>query len=138
MSLGTLALVWVGLMALRTAFFAFHLRDPETLWHDFERRGLRYQVARGLDYLTLIAFGVAAVFALWGVTVQTPDRLWRVFVAWLGFLLLERLPLHRFPRTNRPGAMLDAQVSLGANVLIALLGAAAASALAAVYFAWRG
>jgi hypothetical protein len=125
-------------MAVRVAFFAFHLRDLDRLWYDYERRGPLFQLARGLDYLTLVVFGVVAVFALWGVTAQTPDRLWRVFFAWLGFLLLERLPVHGLPRANRPGALADAQTSLGANVLIAVLGAAAATAVGAVYFGWRG
>jgi hypothetical protein len=137
MQLWMLALVWSACAAARVVFLAFHLRDPERLWCDYERRGLLYRLACGLDYLTLIVFAGAAVAALWGIDAQTPDRLGRVFLAWLGFLLLERLPVRRFPRTNRPGALADAQVSLLVNLLVALLGAGAATLLAALYFLWR-
>jgi hypothetical protein len=107
------------------------------LWADYERRGGAYQFARILDAATLILFGAAAVWALWGLDAQTPDRLGRVFGAWLGFLLLERLAVHRFPRTNVSGGLRDAQVSLVVNVALALLGAAVATGLSALYFRWR-
>jgi hypothetical protein len=137
-ALAHLALFWSALFALRLAFLAFHWRDLAALWADYERHGAAYQLARALDAATLILFGAASIWALWSVGAQTPDRLGRVFVAWLGFLLLERLPVHRFPRTNVSGGLRDAQVSLLVNVLLALLGAAAATGLAALYFRWRG
>lgn len=138
MALWTLALAWLALMAVRLVFLAFHFANLDRLWYDFERRGLLFQLARGLDALTLIAFGAVAVRALWGIDAQTPDRLLRVFFAWLGFFLLERLPVHRFPRANVPGALGDAQVGLAVNLLLSFLGAATATLLAALYFHWRG
>ena len=137
MTPAALALAWLALMALRLAFLAFHLRDPAALWADYERRGGAFQLARVLDYATLLLYGAAAVWALWGVNAQTPDRLARVFVAWLGFLLLERLPVHRFPRTNLPGALRDAEVSLLVNIALAFIGAAVVTGLAALVFALR-
>lgn len=138
LALANLALAWVALMALRLAFLAYHWRNLSALWADYERRGGAFQVARVLDTATLLLFAAAAVFALWGINAQTPDRLGRVSVAWLGFLLLERLPVHRFPRMNAPGAFRDAQVSLAVNLLLSALGAAVATGLAALTFRWRG
>lgn len=138
MALSTLALVWLALTALRIAFLARHWNDPGALWADYERRGLWFQVARILDYATLILFGAAAAWTLWGVNASVPDRLGRMFVAWLGFLLLERLPVHRFPRTNVPGGVQDALVSLLVNVLVSVLGAAALTGLSELVFRWRG
>jgi uncharacterized protein involved in cysteine biosynthesis len=136
MSLGTLALVWLGLAALRAGFLALHFSNLESLWYDFERRGPVFRLARGLDLATLIAFGAAATWTLWGQGAQTSDRLSRVFLAWLGFLLLERLSLHRFPRTNVPGALRDAQIALAVNLFLAALGALAATLVAWLYFRW--
>jgi len=137
MTLWALAILLVALMAARVAFLAFHLRDLDGLWRDYARGGLTFQVARGIDFLTLALFAAAAVWSLWGINAQTPNRLGRVFVAWLGFLLLERLLVHRFPRTNAPGGLSEAQVALLVNVLLSVLGAVAATVVAAVYFWWR-
>jgi hypothetical protein len=133
-----LALLGAALLAVRVAFLARHLGDLDALWSDYARRGLRFQFARILDALTLIIFAAVATWALWGVNAQTPDRFGRVFVAWLGFFLLERLPVHRFPRTNIPGGFDGARASLAANALIAALGAFAATLVSAIYFWWRG
>jgi hypothetical protein len=138
MPIWTVALLWAFLMAARVAFLALNFRDLGGLWHDYARRGLRYQLARGLDAITLVIFGVAAVLSLRGLNAETPDRLAKVFVAWLGFLLLERLSAHRFPQTNAPGAMRDAQAALAANALLSVLGAGAATGIAALFFWWRG
>lgn len=138
MALSTLALVWLVLAALRVAFLALHWRDLAALWADYERHGAAFQTARVLDTATLILFAAAGAWALWGINAGTPDRYGRVFVAWLGFLLLERLPVHRFPRTNVPGALRDAQIGLLVNLLLAVLGAAVVTALSALYFRWRG
>jgi hypothetical protein len=133
-----IVILWVVLAAIRLAFLGSQLRDPEGLWYDYERGGPKYRMARWLDYLTLGAFSVAAAWSLWGLDAQTPARLALVFVSWLGFFLLERLPVHRFPRTNRPGALDEALVSLAVNLGLSVLAALAATVLAALFFRWRG
>ena len=138
LALANLALAWLALLALRIAFLARHWNDFGALWADYARRGLSFQFARVLDYATLSLFGAASVWALWGVNAQTPDLTGRVFLAWLGFLLLERLPVHRFPRTNVPGGVQEALVSLLANVLVASVGAAAVTGLSTLFLRWRG
>ena len=138
MGLWKLTLLLSGLAVLRIAFLGLHIRDLDSLWYDYEHRGPRFQLARGLDYLTLGIFLAAAAWALWGLDERTPDRLGRVFVAWLGIFLLERLPIHRLPRTNRPGAYGEAKMALAVHVLLSVLGAVAATFVTWVYFWWRG
>jgi len=133
----TLTILLGGLTALRVAFLGLHLRDLDGLWYDYEHRGPRFQLARALDYLTLGVFLAAAVWALWGIDERTPARLGRVFVAWLGIFLLERLPVHRFPRTNRPGGFDEAKMALAVHVLLSVLGAAGATVMTSIYFWWR-
>jgi len=65
-------------------------------------------------------------------------RLVKVIVAWLGYSLLARLTVHRFPRTNLPGALDQAKIDLGIHLLLAVLGALGATAVAWIYFLWRG
>ena len=57
---------------------------------------------------------------------------------WLGWSLLERLSIHRFPRTNRPGAYVEAKINLIVNIMRALAGAIAMTAVAWAFFWWRG
>jgi hypothetical protein len=137
-------------MALRLGFLSFHFNNLERLWGDYERRGPYFQFARTLDYLTLAVFLAAAIWALWGLDSQDALRpvkpevlfrkevLFRIFVAWLGVSLLARLAVHRFPRTNLPGGLEQAKIDLGVHLLLAVLGALAATAVAWVYFWWRG
>lgn len=132
-----LTLLLGGLVALRVAFLMLQARDLDGLWYDYERGGLRFQLARALDYLTLGVFLAAAIWALWRIDGRTPDRLGRVFVAWLGIFLLERLPVHRFPRTNRPGGLGEAKVALAVHVLLAVLGALGVTLLTWIYFWWQ-
>lgn len=137
----TLMILWGGLAALRLAFLALHLainRDFEGLWRDYARGGLQFQLARWVDILTLGVFLAAAVWALWGMDAQTPDRLGRVFAAWLGFSLLQRLPVHRFPRLNQPGGLGEAAIALAIHVLLSVLGALGATLVAVIYFRWHG
>lgn len=136
-----LAILWIGLAALRLASLALHLaiyHDFDGLWRDYARGGTWFQLARLLDILTLGAFLAAAVWAMWGMDAQTPVRFSRVFAAWLGFSLLQRLPVHRFPRMNQPGALGEAAVALAINVLPSVLGVLGATLVAAIYFRWRG
>ena len=138
MGLWMLTVLWGGLAALRVAFLALHLRNLDGLWYDYERGGTRFQLARGLDWLTLAGFLAAATWTLWGIDGRTPDRFGQIFVAWLGFLLLERLPVHRFPRTNLSGGLREAMITLAVHVLLSVLGALGAVIVAAIYFWWRG
>lgn len=127
-----------GLLVLRVAFVAAHFGDLDRLWADYARRGLRFQLARGLDVVTLGIFLAAAGWTLWAMSGHDAQRLAKVFVVGLGCSLLTRLHAHRFPRTNLPGAYDAAKVDLLVHLLMALLGAAAFTAVAAVYFWWRG
>jgi hypothetical protein len=138
MELWALVSIFIVAMALRLVFLAFHFTNLESLWSDYERRGPRFQLARSLDYLTLAVFLAAAIWALWGLDSQEPLRLVKVFVAWLGVSLLARLTVHRFPRTNLPGGLDQAKIDLGVHLLLAILSALAATAVAWVYFWWRG
>jgi hypothetical protein len=138
MGLWMLMIVWGVLAALRVGFLMFHSRDFDSLWYDYEHRGARFQLARALDYLTLGVFLAAVTWALWDIDGETPDRLGRVFVAWLGFLLLKRLPVHRFPRTNRPGGLNEAKLALVVHLLLSVLGALGATIVTWIYFWWRG
>jgi hypothetical protein len=138
MTVWTLAGLWGGAAALRLAFVAFHFRDLDRLWYDFERGGPRCRLARWLDVSTLGVFLAVAVWALWGSDERGPHWLGKVFVAWLGLSLLARLPVHRFPRTNVPGALDRAKIELAVHLLVSLLGALGGTAVTWAYFRWRG
>lgn len=137
MALWILVGLLAGALALRIGFVVAHFGDPERLWTDYARRGLRYHLARGLDYVTLALFLAAAVWTLWAMGGQDAQRLAKVFVAGLGASLLTRLYAHRFPRTNRPGAFAEAKIDLAVHLLMSLVAAVAFTAVAAVYFGWR-
>lgn len=132
-----LAIWWGGLAALRIGFLMLHVRDFEGLWSDYARGGFWFRTARALDYITLGIFLVVMMRALWGIDERTADGLGRVFVAWLGFLLLKRLPIHRFPRTNLPGAFAEAQFTLAVHCILSVLGALGATILTWIVFWWR-
>jgi predicted membrane channel-forming protein YqfA (hemolysin III family) len=138
MELGSLVGLFVGMLAVRIAYLAFQFNNMESLWYDYERRGTRYQLARAIDYSTFLIFLAGSIWSLWAVQAQEPDRLVKVFVAWLGCSLLARLQVHRFPRLNRPGAYAEAKLDFAVHVLMALLGAVVATAVTAIYFWWRG
>lgn len=141
MSWQTLLLALGGAMTVRLVFLALHLRDMESLWTDYERRGFQYRLAQSIDLLTILGFGACAAYALWTLKdVQTSvgERYGVVFVAWFGMALLERLAVHRFPRTNSPQLFLDARVSLATNVALAVLAGLAMTGVAAIYFWIRG
>jgi hypothetical protein len=137
MGLWTLVGVWGGAAALRLAYILAH-RDPDSLWYDFERRGQKFQLARLLDYATFGVFLLCAAWALWKHDARDSGWLGTFFVAWLGWSLLERFPVHRFPRMNRPGLFERAKMNLVANLIMAVLSAAVATGLVAAYFWWRG
>lgn len=128
---------WVAAVALRLVFLAFHFRDLDRLWSDYERGGPRFRLAQLLDGLTLVTFIAVAVWAMWGDGGETPNRHIRVFLVWLGLLLLERLPVCRFPRTNVTAAFGEAKIALLVNLVLSVLGALGMTALASIYFWWR-
>lgn len=127
-------------LALRLVFLAFHLNNLESLWVDFERRGIAYRLAQSIDLLTILGFAACAVYALWPLKdagTSVGGRYGAIFVAWFGMALLERLAVHRFPPTNSPQLFLDAKVSLATNVALAVLAGLAMTGVTAVYFRVR-
>lgn len=138
MGLFSLTTILLAMCAIRIAFLAFNFSNLENLWYDYERRGGKFQFARLLDYATLGVFLICAAWTVWKQEVHDSSWLGKVFVAWLGWLLLERLPVHRFPRTNRPGAYEAGKINLIVNLLLAVSGAMVVTAIAWMYARWRG
>ncbi len=126
-----------GMLAIRIAFLAAHFGNLESLWADYDRRGLLFHLGRGLDYATLAVFLAGAMWTLWAIDGQDPAKLAKVFVACLGWSLLARLPVHRFPRTNLPGAFSEAKIDLAVKLLMSFLTALGATMVTAVYYWWR-
>jgi hypothetical protein len=124
-------------LALRLGFLALHLPNMESLWYDYERSGFQYRLAQCIDLLTILGFGACAVYALWTLkdaATSVGGRYGAAFVAWFGMALLERLAVHRFPRTNSPQLFLDARVRLVTNVALAVLAGLAMTGVTAIYF----
>jgi hypothetical protein len=141
MSMSGLLLAWGVGMVLRVGFLTAHLNNLEGLWAEYARRGLLYRLAQIIDLVTLIGFGACAVFTLWTLPAREADALARtaaVFVVWLGIGLLDRLAVHRFPRTDSPAFFADAKVCLISNVVTAAVGALAMTGGTALYFWLRG
>ena len=138
MPLWTLTAVLVGALALRIAFLAAHFGDLERLWYDYERRGPRFRLARALDLATLVAFLAAAAWALWKLDREYPYRLGTYFVVWLGWALLARLTVHRFPRTNVGRAYDEARFMLVFHLVASVVVALVLTGAMWVYFRWRG
>jgi cytochrome c biogenesis protein CcdA len=127
--------------AARFAFVAFHLRDLESMWYDFDRKGLTYHIAWLLSIVTLGAAFAAAAYAIWSLPktdISWSQRYGTIFVAWLGLALLERFPLHKFPRTNSPLLYRDAQADLITNLIMALASAVGMTILSGIYYWFRG
>ncbi len=53
--LWALLLCFLAIVALRLLFIAVHLNHLESLWYDFERRGLKYQFCWWFDALSMAA-----------------------------------------------------------------------------------
>ena len=138
MGLWTLVGILAAAIALRLVFLLLHSRDADSLWYDYEHRGTRFQLARLLDYATLIGFIVAVAWTLWKSDELETHRLAKFFVAWLGWSLLARLQVHRFPRMNRPGLYDQAMINFYAHLTMSLLSSIAATAAIGAYFWWRG
>jgi len=140
MSLSVLLILLGIALALRVGFLAAHLNRLDVLWNEYDRRGLSYRLAQLLDILTFVGFAVCAGYALWTLPTDTSGlvRYGTVFVAWFGVALLERLAVHRFPRTNAASLFDDAQVSLLTNLLLSLLSGLVMTGVTALYFWLRG
>lgn len=138
MSFWIVVICWGAAAALRLAFLALHFGDLGRLWSDYERGGARARLAQWLDWLTLGTFLAVAAWAMWRDGGEASSRPIRFFAVWLGLLLLERFPVHRFPRTNVLGAFEEAKVSLIVNLMLSVLGALGMTALWLIYLWWWG
>lgn len=122
-------------LGARLLFLGIHLSDPDRLWSDYERRGLRYRVALGLDLVSFLVFAVPAFYSLYKIhSLESP--LLSTFVSLLGLQLLGRLPVQRFPRTNAPGLFSEAKIDLFVQVLLSFVGAGVMTFLLGVYLWW--
>lgn len=141
MSLAWLLMVLIAVLLTRLTFLAVHWSNLEGLWYDFERRGLLYRLAIAIDWVTFLVYLLCALRAVWHLQDRAPTLLGKcgiVFVAWFGVLLIERLAIHRFPRTNHPQRYSEAKISLIAHLVTASVGALAFTGLAAIWYGLRG
>ncbi|MFO0923572.1 MAG: hypothetical protein U0905_13910 [Pirellulales bacterium] len=131
----TLTIVFVVAFGVRLLFLGVHLSDPDRLWSDYERRGLRYRIAQGVDLVSFLMFAAPAFYSLYKIhSLESP--LMTTFVSFLGLQLLGRLAIQKFPRTNSPGLFSEAKIDLFVQVLLSLLGGGVLTCLAAVYLWW--
>lgn len=140
MSLSMLLIVLAVAFAMRLAFLAAHWNNLDGLWYDFERRGIAYRLAAAIDLVTWVVYFSCVVVGIWHIETQATTLLGKcvyVWVAWLGVLALERLAIHRFPRTNQPQLYGEAKVALLAHSLTTLIGACVMTALSAIWFWFR-
>ncbi len=121
---------------LRLLFIGFHLSNPESLWADYERRGLRFRLAQGLDWFTLGGFVIPTCILLYNIK-AIPYPLTTTFVGFLGIQLLSRLKVSCFPRTNLPGAFTEAKVNLVVHLMMSVGGATLVTLLAVIYLWWQ-
>ena len=133
LSLGiALNVAWI----LRLAFIALQWGDLESLWYDYEHRGLKFRIASLIDMLTNLGFCAMAIYSFyWFNHIRYP--LGVCFVGVLGMSLLNRLPISRFPRTNIPGALADAHASLITNLILSFASALLLTGAAAIYLWMR-
>jgi hypothetical protein len=141
MSALNLLLLLLGCLVLRTSYILVRLfssQGMELLWYDYERRGFRFVLALALDVVTLVAFICTAFYAMTRLDSARPffgQRSGVIFVSWLGTLLLTKLQVHRFPRTNLPGTFSEAQINFWVHVIVSFLGAAVFTTVAGIW-AW--
>ncbi len=136
MSPNGLALVLLIALALRLLFIGLHLSNPDSLWVDYERRGLKFRLAQGLDWITLCGLALPTCVSLYNIKVIS-NPLTTTFVGFLGIQLLSRLRVSCFPRTNLPGAFTEAKVNLIVHLIMSVVGAAGVTILAAIYLWWQ-
>ncbi len=128
-------------ISVRFAFVAYHWSRLDAMWSDFDRRRLRYRIAWLLSVITLVAYFAAAIGAFWSLPksdVTWPIRYGTIFIAWLGIALLERFPLHKFPRTNSHALFQEAKLDLFVNLIMAFGSAIGMTVLTGLYYWWRG
>jgi hypothetical protein len=128
-------------LALRGAFVAYHFNRLEAMWSDFDRRGLSYRIAWLLSAITLVAYFAAVIGMFWNLPksdLPWPVRYGAIFIAWLGLALLERFPLHKFPRTNSHALFQEAKLELMVNLIMAFGSAIGMTVLSGAYYWWRG
>lgn len=120
---------------MRLTFLWTQLSKLELLWNDYDRKGLKFHVAKWLDRLTLLAFTVPALLTL--LKIRDLEHPWATsFLIFLGIQLLSRLKVHCFPRTNLPRAFDEAKVDLIVHLLMSLAGAVGLTIVAAIYLWW--
>lgn len=136
MSPNSLALILLVTLTLRLLFIGVHLSNPDSLWGDYERRGLKFRLAQWLDWLSLAGFAIVTLILFYKINSLT-DPLKTTFVGVLGIQLLNRLKVSCFPRTNIPGAFAEAKIDLTVHLLMSLLGAAVVTLLTAIYLGWQ-
>ncbi len=130
-----LTIVFVIAACVRLTFLWTQLSKLDLLWNDFDRKGFMYRVAMWLDRLTLLVFAVPALLTL--LKLRDLEHPWITsFIVFLGIQLLSRLKVHRFPRTNVPGAFDEAKVDLIVHLLMSLAGAIGLTIVAAIYLWW--
>ena len=142
MSTTNLLLLLFLLFLIRIGFLLVQFNRLEQLWYDYERRGFLFQVARAIDGITWVVFGIAVAYSLWSISRWSISdvgmNIYTAFVAGFGFSLLERLPCHRFPRTNVRGSLSEAKIDLFVNVLMAVVTGVGTMGCFALYLWWRG
>ncbi len=122
--------------ALRLLFIGLHLSNPDSLWVDYERRGLQFRLAQGLDWITLGGFAIPTFVLLYNIK-SISNPLTTTFVGFFFIQLLSRLKVSCFPRTNLPGALTEAKVNLIVHLIMSVVGAAGGTVLAAMYLWWK-
>lgn len=134
--LGALALC----LTLRAAPIALYWNSIDSLWFDFERRGILYRIAQILSHATFWAYLALAAYLLWNMDASAHFwvRSGTLLIAWFGLALLERFPVHKFPRLNRPGLYEGAKVDLITNLSMAVFSGLGMTALSVLYYWWRG
>lgn len=135
MSTGGLVLILLIAFALRLLFIVLNLSDLGSLWGDYERRGLKFRLAQGLDWITLGGFAIPACVLLYHIK-DIASPLTTTFVGLLGMQLLSRLKVSCFPRTNLPNALTEAKINLFVHLIMSVVGAAGFTVLVAIYL-WR-
>jgi hypothetical protein len=131
-----LTLVLLITLTLRLLFIGTRLSDLNSLWADYERRGLKFRLAQWLDWITLGGFAIPAVILLYKIN-SLAYPLTTTFIGFLGIQLLSRLKVSRFPRTNLPGAFTEAKINLIVHIMLSFAGAAGVTLLATIYLWWQ-
>lgn len=126
----------LALLASRLLFLAFHWNSLDLLWSDYERHGLRYRFALILDIVTSLIFLLFTLRFIYLFSTYTYP-LMEAFVATGGLALLNRLQVHRFPRTNSPSAFNEAKTDLLVHMIMSLITAVVFTLATAIYIWFR-